>query len=166
MLMERRWARVCLWCLLLVIMALIFGFSSEDGETSMATSEVIARPIAETIAQRRKVPKSQFKRLLNDVQWYVRKTAHFLEYAALGVVLYLLHASYHRKQPMVWSVVLSAVYAGTDEIHQLLSGERTGMWEDVLLDTCGAFAGVMAAFLLLKLCRYIAEKRKTKTQFT
>ena len=34
-------------------------------------------------------------------------------------------------------------YATFDEIHQWFTGDRTPMWQDSLLDTCGGLTGII-----------------------
>ena len=36
-----------------------------------------------------------------------------------------------------------AGYATFDEIHQWFTGDRTPMWQDSLLDTCGGLTGIV-----------------------
>ena len=54
------------------------------------------------------------------------------------------------------------LYAATDEIHQLFVAGRTGKWQDVLLDSSGALAGLMLAMFMLWLIR----RRRAKKQST
>ena len=54
------------------------------------------------------------------------------------------------------------LYAATDEIHQLFVAGRTGKWQDVLLDSSGALAGLLLAMFMLWLIR----RRRTKKQST
>ena len=148
--------RVLLWVLTILMCGLIFGFSSQDGDTSMETSGIIAEPIARVISSGMKeMTPSRYAVLLNDVQAVVRKTAHFTEYLVLGGLVYLLHLSYGRKACVISSFVLTTFYAAGDELHQWLGGSRTGMWQDVLLDACGAMVGI-------QICRTAWMKWKEK----
>ena len=54
------------------------------------------------------------------------------------------------------------LYAATDEIHQLFVAGRTGKWQDVLLDSSGALAGLLLAMFMLWLIR----RRRAKKQST
>ena len=149
---QKTTVRVLLWVLTLGMCVLIFGFSAQDGDTSMKTSGMIAEPIARVIstATGRTTP-SGYEAVLMDVQAVVRKTAHFFEYALLGLLIFLLHVSYDRKYRVIPSWILAIVYAAGDEVHQWIGGSRTGMWQDVLLDACGAIAGIL-------LCRAVMMK--------
>ena len=144
--------RVLLWVLTLGMCVLIFGFSAQDGETSMETSGLIAEPIARKIsnATGRTAP-SEYQEVLMNVQAVVRKTAHFSEYALLGLLVFLLHVSYERKYCVIPSWIFTTVYAAGDEVHQWIGGPRTGMWQGVGLDACGAITGIL-------LCRAAVKK--------
>lgn len=54
------------------------------------------------------------------------------------------------------SWMLATFYAGTDELHQMFTSDRTPLIQDVILDSCGALLGVMFAMLLL----YRSKKRR------
>ena len=77
----------------------------------------------------------------------VRKAAHFLEYALLGV----LAARAFRGSPKSsvrarWftiSVVLVIVYALLDEYHQSFVPSRTASISDSLVDMCGALTALL-----------------------
>ena len=43
----------------------------------------------------------------------------------------------------IWSVVITFVYACSDEIHQLFVADRAGRGTDVLIDMCGALAALL-----------------------
>ena len=72
--------------------------------------------------------------------YVVRKSAHFGEFAIL-TYLWLRSIWTHPdrlNKRIVWAVVLSIVYALTDELHQSLVPERQGIWSDILFDAAGA----------------------------
>lgn len=151
--MQKQWVRILLWILTAAMCVMIFAFSSQDGEESMATSGRIAEPIAHAITVIRQNPSPSFYDLvLGYVQAAVRKTAHFLEYAVLGSLVFLLHESYKTRYRVLPSWTLTACYAVGDEVHQWLGGSRTGMWQDVVLDAIGALAGIL-------ICRAVCRKK-------
>jgi VanZ family protein len=86
---------------------------------------------------------------IEEVHFYVRKTAHFVEYAMLG---FLAWRAIHRDPAFLscsqarqfWLALLfSALYASTDEFHQKFVPTREPRVQDVMLDTCGAGAGLV-----------------------
>ena len=165
--MQRTWVRVVLWILTLGMCVLIFGFSAQDGEESMKTSDVIAKPITNEIASRRpKMTTREYRLLYNNVQHYVRKTAHFTEYAILGVLVFLLGKSYAWRCAPLISVLFSLVYASGDEWHQKVSGVRTGMWQDVVLDTSGSLIGILLCMLIIHFYRRYRQSKEQVEHFS
>ena len=76
----------------------------------------------------------------------IRKSAHFLEYAVLAMlVCRALTEPGTRPKPavLVRTVVYCAIYACVDELHQVFVPKRTGSPYDSMLDTFGAFVGAL-----------------------
>lgn len=146
--------RVLLWAATVLLMLTIFGFSSETAEESDGTSARITRPLTEWLAgMRAEMTADEEARLYEQVDHAVRKMAHFAEYALLGLLSALLLRSYGiRTWWLPWLMV--SLYAVTDEVHQLFLPGRSGQFSDVLLDSLGAFCGVM----LIRLINYLRRK--------
>ena len=135
---------------------MMFGFSAQEGEQSGSISGKIARPITDSLARRQGLTGKAYWKLYAQVDFAVRKTAHFL-----GMLLTLLLDSYcTRWHWLSWAGC--TLYAATDEIHQLFVAGRTGKWQDVLLDSSGALAGLLLAMFMLWLIR----RRRAKKQST
>ncbi len=89
------------------------------------------------------------------VVFLVRKTAHVSEYAVLAVLWW---RALRRPLPAAsreWSwraaglaVLVSSLWAATDELHQSFTATRTASAWDVLLDTTGAGLGVLFLWAL------------------
>jgi VanZ family protein len=76
----------------------------------------------------------------------IRKTAHFVEYAVLAVlVCRALTEPATRPLPstVARAVVYCAVYACLDELHQMFVPKRSGSAYDTMLDTVGATVGAL-----------------------
>ena len=82
---------------------------------------------------------------------FVRKTAHFVEYAALGGLLTCCICSYGVRRPQWKAFGISAAAAVCDELIQAVTPGRSCQVSDVLLDTCGAGCGALAFFVLYRL---------------
>ena len=90
----------------------------------------------------------------------VRKAAHFTEYAVLGVLVSSAldpGARRTRSRILLIGAVLALV-ASLDESIQLFVPGRSGMVTDVLLDCCGAAAGVVLRTLVVR--RRRRDRRK------
>jgi len=88
-----------------------------------------------------------------QLHWLVRKAAHFVEYCLLS--LFVLRGlrggtAGWRWRWAVWAVLISAGYAGVDEIHQHFVPGRGAAVEDVLLDSAGAVVGQLLALLWIR----------------
>lgn len=85
------------------------------------------------------------------VQLAVRKTAHVTEYAVLAMLLWRAIRKPVKNDVRPWSwreatlaIAVACAYAITDELHQHFVASRFGSVWDVLLDTFGAAAGILA----------------------
>ena len=129
------------------IFALIFLFSSQDGERSGRLSGMIARFIY------LRLPRGTigFQRLHH----LVRKTGHFTEFAALGqAVACLICCFTGRGFPFVAggsALALCAVSAALDELHQGFVDGRAPALGDVLIDSGGAACGIALSLILTAL---------------
>lgn len=96
------------------------------------------------------------------IEFFIRKAAHFFCYALLAALF--IFALMGRKREdnirsfsgrklsalLLYAILLSFLYACSDELHQSLIPGRTAMVEDVLLDTSGAICGGIFTILLIR----------------
>ncbi len=154
------------WLPAALLMLVIFIFSSKPADTSNDSSLNIANRILtiyeDTTNQQYQEPY-RFN-LLETINHFVRKMAHFCEYAVLSIA-FALHFLINKKSGryrIIWSTLLSACYAATDEYHQTFVPGRSGQLSDVLLDTMGALVGVVCFTLLLGLIKSCSNRNKAK----
>lgn len=148
------WTAIVLWC------AVIFSLSEENGSASGGRSEKVCRFVAETfLPDYDEMSLSEQNKTVEGMQFFVRKTAHFTAYAALGFMLFAAFRKKTNGKAFCLAVLVSAAYAASDELHQLFVPERSGRLTDVLLDTCGAAFGGLLAFALISAARKIKMKR-------
>ena len=110
------------------------------------------------------VTKNQYAELIDH---FVRKSAHFCEYAVLGMLTWgsfrvlfsggvegkkkHLAKDYLKGRKEYWRIhklnglawLWCICYAATDEFHQLFVPGRYGMVKDVVLDSLGALTGII-----------------------
>ena len=86
------------------------------------------------------------------VEFFIRKGAHFFSYFFIGFfwVLGLRKRVKDKWLVLLLAALLSMGYASFDELRQIFHQGRTGLMEDVLLDTAGALVGILVSYLLLK----------------
>ena len=126
----------------LVLMALMFAFSAQEGPESNALTETTVMPVAEFFTDITRGSEDALVAAYNLMGTVVRKVAHILEYALLGLLLHLLLMSWG----ISWRwlpFVIGVCYAATDEIHQAFVPGRLGTPVDVLIDAIGVAAGVL-----------------------
>lgn len=93
------------------------------------------------------------------VHFYVRKTAHFTEYAVFAfLAARAFAASSHdglRRGYFYFALLLISVFALADEFHQSFTGTRTGSIYDSLIDISGG----LTALVLYALWRGRARRK-------
>lgn len=152
------------WLPAAILMIAIFYFSSKPADASNESS----LPIAESILNiyenitGRSYQEADRSELLNTINHLVRKGAHFCEYAVFAMAIALhLHTLKLKRKGLFWlSVIITSLYAASDEVHQTFVPGRSGQISDVLLDTAGAFTGALFFMLVVKLVTYRKHKLK------
>lgn len=103
---------------------------------------------------------------LIKVQWLsdfiVRKSAHFLEFAGLSLLLCGAFTCSCGRKKMVLGLVIASAYAATDEVHQIFVDGRSCQFSDWVLDTCGAIVGFVFFALVFFLAERIFARRKQR----
>ena len=131
---------------MLAVMLLIFNFSSEDGIASTGTSTGVTRLASRVLfSDYEKMQPEQQSFIVEGLQHFVRKLAHFSIYMLLGLFSYaavLLSAEKFRYKWLL-AVVICVSYAAVDEIHQLFVPGRTAKVTDVLIDGAGSIMGML-----------------------
>jgi VanZ family protein len=137
-----RYAPLILW------VAVIFTASSNAG-ASQNTSMII-RPLLEWLFPA--APAAT----LDIYHGYIRKLAHFTEYAVLGFfasrAFWYSSQTIIRKFWFVWAFLLVVLVAAADEYNQSFNPLRTGSGYDVLIDVSGGLFAV-TVFYIFKTCR-------------
>lgn len=136
-----------LLCLSLVNMSLIFMFSAQNGEKSSEISYNIAQ---KSVSESDNVKEEDIK----DVEFFLRKTAHFSIFACLGFLLIGTLKTWQKiKNPKIsaaLSLGLCAVYAASDELHQFFVSGRDCRFTDILIDTAGSFVGICVGLFVFE----------------
>ena len=137
-------------------MALIFSFSAFSSDDS---SQQSGRAVQLVLWIVRSLSGEKMATALAgaEIEFFIRKVAHFTEYAILGVLVaraLMLNGVWH---PLL-ALEICAAYAGLDEFHQFFVPGRSMELRDVCIDSCGAVFGI----LMYRLGR-MALKRERKT---
>lgn len=147
------WVRFFLVASLLTAAA-IFWFSAQQGADSQMMSDGITLRAARIVRPDfEQLPPETRLSFLETVSYVVRKCAHFLEFMLLGFNLMGFYRLWRWEKKPLSALGLSwltgALYAATDEIHQLFVSQRTAAVLDVLIDSAGALTGALAMGALL-----------------
>ncbi len=148
--------RAVLLALITCVMVIIFVLSAQAGEESGETSAGFTAFVLNIFGiNKENTAPEKFEK----IEGFVRTLAHFSEYAALGLLstLFLCTYSLKRRWALCFAVSFSALYAVTDEIHQIFVPGRAAQFSDFLVDTSGALCG---SLLLLALALVAAAINK------
>lgn len=129
--------------LLILWMALIFYLSNQPASISSNTSNFVSDILFRLFF-------NQFFNQADFIERYapfIRKLAHFSEFMILAFLVYINLKEYKVKNILRYTFIISALYAISDEIHQLFVLNRHCSIYDMLID----IAGVILAILLIHL---------------
>lgn len=161
------------WWLVLVWLGVI-RLESTDVASANNTSSVLYTVIAAVVPR---VDESFVSRL-DEI---LRKTGHFAGYGILSALVFLAlrNTNYDRLRSLLrrpWGIYLrdfwrldwallgmlvAVVTAAADEIHQSFIPSRTGAWQDVVLDSCGAAVLQMIVYFL---SLRVFNRRRTRVE--
>ena len=134
----------------LAVLITIFCLSAQNGEDSSATSGFFTRLV--TVLVGHPVEES-----------LVRTLAHFCEFAGLGLLVSNLFFAIKNTPKPFFSIILSAAYALTDEIHQIFVPGRACQFTDWFVDFGGIILGTallcIAVSIILKFRKPKGEKQ-------
>lgn len=149
--------------LAIVWMCVIFAFSAQTKEESGAVSESFTYHMVSSTRTffHLDLSDERVKEIADAIEGLVRKAAHMTEFGILSVLLYIWMGQWEMRflRRGVTAAGATAVYAATDEIHQLFVAGRSGRFSDVCIDSAGAVAGVLVFALLVKLIKRIQANR-------
>ena len=130
------------WSILSVaLMALIFFFSHQSAEVSSDTSGGFAQILAKVLGVFFK--GEVYETLLWVAQWIVRKSAHLVLFALLGVFVYnSIDLPKGRKRFLI-ALIICIIYAVSDEIHQYFIPGRACRMTDVMIDAVGSILAIL-----------------------
>lgn len=92
----------------------------------------------------------------------LRKCMHASVYLVLSILIFccLKMTKLNNRIISLLSIILSFLYACTDEFHQMFVIGRTSEWLDVIIDTAGAILGVIVINTIFKIIHKAKEKSK------
>ena len=157
---HKTWQRIVLWILVVLWMGLIFCFSAEKAAKSQQTSGKVIRTVL-TVLDDEFVTMPAKKQEVKIEHWSfsVRKLAHFGIFTVLGLLscaAFSVDLPPRRAFPA--ALILGAVRAILDEVHQSFVPGRSCELRDMCID----FAGVLLGTTFLLLILLFIKHRKNK----
>lgn len=153
--MRGRVKLICLWCISIAIMAVIFVFSAQSRADS-ADLSMNVRGLFSKVLHFFGLEAYAESELLHR---FVRKCAHAFLYCSLGISVAASAKCSDWKKYGLWAGVICFFYAVSDELHQAFVPGRGPLVSDVVLDTVAAAVGICLFWLI---CRFFGGKRKAK----
>lgn len=151
-----------LFLLLAVLWAgVLFYMSSEPATESSERSASIAEIILKAVVSDfETMPEPRQIELLASGDHILRKCTHFAAYALLGGLTCLSSLGFLATPPTHFcrSILLTTLYAASDEFHQRFVPGRGPAFADVLLDSAGALCGIL--FILLAAASILKKQKK------
>ncbi len=150
------------WILVILWMGLIFYLSDMNGDDStyksgktINTAIKVAVNATNTVGITSTSPNStKVDRTSELLQYPLRKLMHFSMYFVLSLLLVnaLYRSGVKGKKIFYIALLVSALYACTDEFHQLFSN-RTASFIDVIIDTSGSLVAVILINIFIRFRR-------------
>lgn len=154
--------------LAIVWMCIIFAFSAQTKEESGAVSESFTYQIVSSTRAffHLDISDARVKEIADAIEGFVRKAAHMTEYGLLSVLIFVWIGQWEMGlfRRGATAAGAAAVYAATDEIHQLFVPGRSGRFTDVCIDSAGAVLGVVVLILIVKLVTTVRILRKKREE--
>lgn len=142
----------------IIWMIFIFYMSGKTGQESSGQSGKISLFITNLLEKVRQDSPQEMQNLQDILELVIRKVAHMTEYAILFLLSYLAMVKISMSQSRFYNrsiaVLISLLYACSDEMHQLLVPGRSGRMIDVGID--------MAGVLIVLICMILSKNTKWK----
>lgn len=150
--------------LVITVMGLIFYFSNQIADTSEDLSKGIIYDIVNKFNLAQGKTQNQKEELILQLNKIERKIAHYTIYTLLGIMLFLLiiNIKKENKKAIIITIIIGAIYATTDEIHQIFIDGRTALITDVMLDTLGVTTGGFISMLIIGIYNKIKGNKEIK----
>ncbi len=155
--MIKKYGKILLFSLLsLIVISFIFGNSVKPSAKTNSDSKQIVKALTP-------ITKADTESAIDEINKIVRKSAHAIEFATLGVFLALLSESIReitKRRHICFPLFIALLVGVTDEFIQKYFG-RTSKVSDVFIDFSGAITGIFIVFII---CEIAAISKKRRVQ--
>lgn len=150
--------------LLGMLYSLIFHFSAQDGGESGSLSGMISEKCVECAdwLSGSGWNEAEKAEMTEELEYPLRKLAHFSEYACMGILVYMLLSQWVAQGRLLYLLTVLWVFlsASGDEFHQYFVPGRCASFTDVLIDTGG---GIFGMLFCAAVCALYRKHRLKKT---
>ena len=153
--------RIFFWSITIGIMIVVFLNSAKNATQSSELSVSFTEQLFSVfVPDYGSMDEASKLSIITEMQFFIRKSAHFLSYFAMGLFCILAYNTYELslRNKFLFSAATCVAFAISDEIHQLFVPGRSGEIRDVLIDT----AGILLAALIVSVIIYLRKLRKEK----
>ena len=89
--------------------------------------------------------------IIDFMQFIIRKSAHTFLYIVLSILVLVELSLFNVKREIIFTSIISVLYAISDEIHQYFVPGRSGEIRDVIVDTIGVVIGIIIVKIVRKM---------------
>ena len=153
--------RKIIFILIIVLLGVIFFFSSRQGNVSNQDSyEVGVTVVEKFLSISGNYSEEEIQQFVLKNNYTIRKIAHMVEYFILAVLVSLVYGSPKKEgfKRVLVPVLITLTFAVVDEVHQLYVPGRDCKVSDVLIDGIGIILGVLACILIGELIKRVKKK--------
>ena len=143
------------WIPAIAWMILIFSLSAQPAADSNGLSRGLTKIIIGIIGRilPLDVQTSSVNSFISQLNYFVRKFAHFSAYMILAVLVSaaFVKNGFKAHKVLIFAFAVCVLYAASDEIHQLFVPGRGSQLKDVIIDSAGSLVGIAISRIIFKL---------------
>ena len=166
--MKKKAKIIILTTITILWMVFIFIMSAKNATQSSSISGGFTYNILNTFFEQfRSIDKTTQNGIVEGLQFIVRKSAHFLAYAILGGLCFenlSILDKLSKKKTFFIALLISVLYAISDEIHQYFVPGRACQFRDVMIDSYGALTGIIVVIIFSKIIQKLNKIKRDKNQ--
>ena len=155
---KKKKLRILRTLLIVIWMGVIFCFSNQTGPKSSSSSQSVIYligHISKTLTGHN-IVNTLSTEAFSFLEFIIRKCAHMFVYFILSILTMLLmftYETYPLRFKCFISLLVSFLYACSDELHQFFVGGRSASFRDVLIDSTGACIGILLTLIIYTLIK-------------
>ncbi len=144
------------------LMITIFTYSSYNGTKVDDKAHPIIEVITESNDNYQNATPEEKVLMDNDYEFYISKVVHVLEYGALTFFLFMAFIMVKKRYlNYLFSIIISVLFAISDEYHQTFTPDRSARPQDILIDASAEIICILILELIYTIYK-IVKPNSTK----